>query len=162
MSIKFLPYKDGKAVCADLKKIYGAINLDDAEYVKEQFREKWDKKYPAILRSWDANWAELTMFFEYPSEICHLIYTTNAVEAYHRMVRIFTKSKVIFPTDDAIRKVVFLLVREITKKRTLPVREWGMAYNQIMFFLRTDLPLNNLDIITVYTLLYSEPNNFDI
>jgi hypothetical protein len=88
-------YKDRKAICADLKKIYGAVNLDDAEYAKEEFREKWDKKYPSILRSWDANWAELTTFFSYPEQIRHLIYTTNAVEAYHRMVRKFTKTKLM-------------------------------------------------------------------
>ena len=133
-SVKFVPYKDRKAICADLKKIYGAVNLDDAEYAKEEFREKWDKKYPAILRSWDDNWTELTTFFEYPQEIRHLIYTTNAVEAYHRMVRKFTKSKSIFPTDDSIRKVVFLSVKEITKKWTMPARDWGMAYSQFAIF----------------------------
>ena len=73
-SCKFVPYKDRKAICADLKKIYGAVNLDDAEYAKEEFREKWDK-----------NWSELTTFFEYPQEIRKIIYTTNAVESYHRM-----------------------------------------------------------------------------
>lgn len=103
-----MQYKDRKAICADLKKIYGAVNLDDAEYAREEFREKWNKKYPSILRSWDANWAELTTFFNYPEQIRHLIYTTNAVEAYHRMVRKFTKTKSIFPTDDSIRKVVSL------------------------------------------------------
>jgi len=133
-STKFVPYKDRKAVCADLKKIYGAVNLDDAEYAKEEFREKWDKKYPSILRSWDANWVELTTFFEYPQEIRRLIYTTNAVEAYHRMVRKFTKSKAIFPTDDSIRKVVFLSVREIIKKWTMSVRDWGLVYSQILIF----------------------------
>jgi putative transposase len=133
-STKFVPYKDRKEVCADLKKIYGAVNLDDAEYAKEEFREKWDKKYPSILRSWDANWADVTTFFQFPQEIRHLIYTTNAVEAYHRMVRKFTKAKAIFPTDDSIRKVVFLSVREITKKWTQPARDWGMAYSQIMVF----------------------------
>jgi putative transposase len=133
-SIKFVPYKDRKAVCADLKKIYGAVNLEDAEYAKEEFREKWDKKYPSILRSWNANWAELTTFFEFPEQIRRLIYTTNAVEAYHRMVRKFTKAKAIFPTDDSIKKVVFLSVREITKKWTQPARDWGMAYSQIMIF----------------------------
>ena len=133
-SIKFVPYKDRKSVCADLKKIYGAVNLENAEYALEEFREKWEKKYPAILRSWDANWAELTTFFEYPEQIRHLIYTTNAVEAYHRMVRKFTKSKAIFPTDDSIRKVVFLSVREITKKWTMPARDWGMAYSQLAIF----------------------------
>jgi putative transposase len=133
-STKFVQHKDRKAVCADLKKIYGAVNLDDAEYAKEEFREKWNKKYPAILRSWDANWAELTTFFNYPSQIRHLIYTTNAVEAYHRMVRKFTKAKAIFPTDDSIRKVVFLSVKEISKKWTMPARDWGMVYSQIMIF----------------------------
>ncbi len=133
-SVKFVPYKDRKSVCSDLKKIYGAVNLEAAEYALEEFREKWTRKYPAILRSWDNNWAELTTFFEYPPEIRRLIYTTNAVEAYHRMVRKFTKSKAIFPTDDSIRKVVFLSVKEISKKWTMPARDWGMAYSQFAIF----------------------------
>ena len=131
-STKFVPWKDRKAVCADPKKIYGAVNLDDAEYAMEEFRETWGKKYPSILKSWDANWAELTTFFEYPQEIRHLIYTTNAVEAYHRQLRKFTKA--ILPTDDSIRKVVYFSVREITKKWTMPARDWGMAYSQISIF----------------------------
>ena len=133
-STKFVPYKDRKTLCADLKKIYGAVNLDDAEYALEEFREKWGNRYPSILKSWDTNWAELTTFFEYPPEIRHLIYTTNAVEAYHRMVRKFTKTKAIFPTDDSIRKVVYLSVKEITKKWTMPARDWGMAYSQFVIY----------------------------
>ena len=133
-SCKFVPYKDRKAVCADLKKIYGAVNLDDAEYAKEEFREKWDKKYPNILKSWDKNWAELTTFFEYPEAIRKIIYTTNAVEGYHRMVRKFTKSKAVFPTDDSIRKVIYMSVKEISKKWTMPVKDWGLAYSQFMIF----------------------------
>lgn len=133
-SCKFVPYKDRKAVCADLKKIYGAVNLDDAEFAKEEFREKWDKKYPNILKSWDKNWAELTAFFEYPQEIRKIIYTTNPVESYHRMVRKFTKTKAVFPTDDSIRKAVYMSVQEISKKWTMPVRDWGLAYSQFMIF----------------------------
>jgi putative transposase len=133
-STKFVRYTDRKEICADLKKIYGAVNLDDAEYAKEEFREKWNQKYPSILRSWDAHWAELTTFFEFPEQIRHLIYTTNAVEAYHRMVRKFTKAKAIFPTDDSIRKVIFLSVKEIAKKWTMPARDWAYAYSQIMIF----------------------------
>ena len=117
-----------------LKKIYGAVNLDDAEFAKEEFREKWDKKYPNILKSWDKNWAELTVFFEYPQEIRKIIYTTNAVESYHRMVRKFTKSKAVFPTDDSIRKVIYMSVKEISKKWTMPVRDWGLAYPQFMIY----------------------------
>jgi putative transposase len=133
-SAKFVPYKDRRAVCADLKKIYGAVNIDDAEYAKEEFREKWDKKYPSIMRSWDKNWAELTTFFEYPQEIRKLVYTSNAVEGYHRMVRKFTKTKAIFPTDDSIRKVVYMSVMEIQKKWSLPIRDWGLVYSQIMIY----------------------------
>lgn len=133
-SAKFVPYKDRKEVCADLKRIYGAVNIDDAEYAKEEFREKWDRKYPSIMRSWDANWAELSTFFQYPQEIRRQIYTTNVVEGYHRMVRKFTKSKAIFPTDDSIRKVVYLSVKEISKKWTLPVRDWGLVYSQVMIY----------------------------
>ena len=133
-SVKFVPYKDRKAVCADLKRIYGAVNIDDAEYAKEEFREKWDKKYPSIMRSWDINWAELSTFFQYPEEIRKLIYTTNIVEGYHRMVRKYTKSKAIFPTDDSIRKVVYLSVKEISKKWSLPVHDWGLIYSQVMIY----------------------------
>ena len=133
-SCKFVPYKDRKAVCSDLRKIYGAVNLEDAEYAKEEFREKWDKKYPNILKSWEKNWAELTTFFEYPAEIRKIIYTTNAVESYHRMVRKFTKSKAIFPTDDSIRKVIYMTASEISKKWTMPVRDWGLAYAQFAIF----------------------------
>lgn len=133
-STKFVPYKDKKSVCADLKKIYGAPNLEAAEYAKEEFREKWDKKYPSIMKSWDTNWAELTTYFEYPEEIRRLVYTTNAVEGFHRMLRKYTKTKTIFPTDDSVKKSVYLSVREITKKWTMPVRDWGMAYSQIAIF----------------------------
>ena len=133
-SCKFVPYRDRKAVCADLKKIYGAVNLEDAEYAKEEFREKWDRKYPNILKSWDKNWAELTSFFEFPNEIRRIIYTTNAVEGYHRMVRKFTKTKSIFPTDDSIRKTIYLSIKEIVKKWTMPVRDWGLAYAQFAIF----------------------------
>ena len=139
-SCKFVPYKDRKAVCADLKKIYGAVNIDDAEFAKEEFREKMEMdlkanpKYPNILKSWDKNWTELTAFFEFPQEIRRIIYTTNTVESYHRMVRKFTKSKAIFPTDDSIRKVVYMSVQEISKKWTMPVRDWGLAYAQFMIF----------------------------
>lgn len=133
-SCQFVSYKDRKEVCADLKKIYAAVNLDDAEFAKEEFREKWDKKYPNIIKSWDRNWAELTAYFEYPSEIRKIIYTTNAVESYHRAVRKFTKSKSIFPTDDSIRKSIYLSIREISKKWTMPVHNWAMAYQQFLIY----------------------------
>ena len=129
--------KEDSNAKAELRKSRVAVGQGDQSYdecAKEEFREKWNKKYPNILKSWDKNWAELTVFFEYPQEIRKIIYTTNAVEGYHRMVRKFTKSKSIFPTDDAIRKVVYMSVSEISKKWTMPVRNWGLAYAQFMIY----------------------------
>ncbi len=133
-SCKFVPYKDRKVACAKLKKIYGVVNLDDAEYAKEEFWEKWDKKYPSILKFWDKNWAELTSFFGFPNEIRQIIYTTNAVESYHRIVRKFTKTKSISPTEDSIRKAIYLSMKEITKRWTMPIRDWKLAYAQFAIF----------------------------
>jgi putative transposase len=133
-STKYVSYKDIKAVMANLKLIYGAPTLDDAEYRLEEFREKWEKKYPQILKSWDANWAELSTYFKYPQEVRTLIYTTNAVEGFHRMLRKFTKTKTIYPTDDSVRKSVFLSIQEISKKWTMPMRDWGIIIGQLMVF----------------------------
>lgn len=133
-STRYVPEKDRKAVCVDLKAVYGAVNLEDAEYALEAFREKWNKKYPAILKSWDANWAELVTFFQYAPEIRSLIYTTNAVEGFHRQLRKFTKTRTIFPTDDAVRKAVYLSVREIERKWTMPLQKWGLIYSQLVIY----------------------------
>jgi putative transposase len=133
-STKYVSYKDIKQVAADLKLVYGAPTLEDAEYRLEEFRDKWNKKYPHILKSWDTNWAELSTYFKYPNEVRRLIYTTNAVEGFHRMLRKYTKTKVIYPTDDALRKSVYLSIQEITKKWSMPVRDWGIIFGQLMIF----------------------------
>jgi putative transposase len=133
-STKYVSYKDIKGVMADLKLVYGAPTLDDAEYRLEEFRDKWGKKYPQILKSWDANWAELSTYFKYPQEVRTLIYTTNAVEGFHRMLRKYTKTKTIYPTDDSVRKSVYLSIQEISKKWTMPIRDWGIIIGQLMIF----------------------------
>lgn len=140
-STKYVPYKDIKAVMADLKLVYGAPTLEDAEYRLEEFRETWGKKYPQILKSWDANWSELSTYFKYPQEVRTLIYTTNAVEGFHRMLRKYTKTKTIYPTDDAVRKSVFLSIQEISKKWSMPIRDWGMIMGQLMVFFDERLSL---------------------
>jgi len=140
-STKFVSYKDLKTLMADLKLIYGAPTLEDAEYRLEEFREKWGKKYPQILKSWDANWAELTTYFKYPQEVRTLIYTTNAVEGFHRMLRKFTKTKTIYPTDDSVRKSVYLSIQEISRKWTMPIRDWGIIIGQLSLFFDDRLKL---------------------
>jgi putative transposase len=133
-STKYVPYKDIKAVMVDLKLVYGAPTLDDAEFRLEEFREKWSAKYPQILKSWDANWAELSTYFKYPQEVRTLIYTTNAVEGFHRMLRKYTKTKTIYPTDDAVKKSVYLSIQEISKKWSMPIRDWGIIIGQLLVF----------------------------
>ena len=133
-STKYVSHKDIKAVMADLKAVYGAPTLDDAEYRLEEFREKWDRKYPQICKSWDANWAELSTYFKYPQEVRTLIYTTNAVEGFHRMLRKFTKTKSVYPTDDSVRKSVYLSIMEISKKWCMSVKNWGIIIGQLMIF----------------------------
>ena len=138
-STKYVSYKDLKAVMADLKRVYGAPTLDDAAYRLEEFREKWAKKYPQILKSWDENWAELTTYFKYPAEFRRVIYTTNAVEGFHRMLRKYTKTKSIYPTDDALRKSVFLSISQISRKWTMPIANWGVIMGQLIIFFQDEL-----------------------
>jgi len=133
-STKYVSYKEIKPLMADLKLVYGAPTLEAAEYALEEFRDKWGKKYPQILKSWDSNWTELSTYFKYPQEVRTLIYTTNAVEGFHRMLRKFTKTKTIYPTDDAVRKSVFLSIQEISKKWTQPIHNWGIIIGQLSIF----------------------------
>jgi len=133
-STKYVSYKELKAVMADLKEVYGAVSEEAALYALEEFKDKWDSKYPQIYRSWEANWANLSGFFKYPDEMRRLIYTTNAVEGFHRMLRKFTKTKTNYPTDDALRKSIYLSVQEISKKWYNPVKNWGIIIGQFMVF----------------------------
>jgi putative transposase len=133
-STRYVSYKDLKPVMVDLKKVYGAVSEDAALYALEEFHEKWSGKYPQIYKSWEGNWGDLSGFFKYPSELRRLIYTTNAVEGFHRMLRKFTKTKTNFPTDDALKKSIYLSVREISKKWNQPVRNWGIIIGQFMIF----------------------------
>jgi len=133
-STKYVSWKDIKEVMADLRLIYGAPSLSDAEFRLEEFRKKWSKKYPQILKSWDTNWAELSTYFKYPQEVRTLIYTTNAVEGFHRMLRKYTKTKTIYPTDDAVRKSVYLSIMEISKKWSMSIKDWGIIIGQLTVF----------------------------
>ncbi len=119
-STKYVSYKDLKPLMADLKLVYGAVSEDAALAALERFGENWGKKYPQIMKSWQTNWAELSTYFKYPQEVRTLIYTTNTVEGFHRMLRKFTKTKTIYPTDDAVRKSVYLSIQEISRKWGCP------------------------------------------
>jgi len=119
-SAKFVSYKDLKAVIADLKKIYTAVNEEQASAALLDFADKWDAKYPMIAESWSRHWQEITPFLQYPEFIKKAIYTTNIIEASNRQVRKVIKTKGSFPNDDAVYKIVFLALQNAKKKWTMP------------------------------------------
>ncbi|AGL00011.1 transposase [Desulfoscipio gibsoniae DSM 7213] len=130
-SLKYVSYKDRKELIADLKQVYQALTIEEAELAFEIFKEKWDKKHPITIRSWENNWVELTAYFKYPYAMRKIIYTTNIIEGYHRQLRKVTKTKTAYPTDDALRKIIYLATVEAAKKWTVPIRNWKECASQI-------------------------------
>jgi len=123
-SLKFVVWKDKRAVAADLKKIYDASDEATAVHYLENFETAWNKKYPYIAKSWRSNWSNLATFFEFPGCIRKIIYTTNVIENINRIIRKYTKTKTMLPNDQAVEKVVYLALMQISKKWTMPQRDW--------------------------------------
>jgi Transposase and inactivated derivatives len=128
---RFVSYKDIKTLMVDLKRVYGAVDEEAALYELDGFEEKWKARYPKIAQSWRANWPNLSTYFKYPQEVRTLIYTTNAIENFNRGLRKVTKSKAVFPTDDALLKMLYLAMVDITKKWTGRRRDWGIIHSQL-------------------------------
>jgi transposase-like protein len=131
-SVRYVPWKDYKAVTADLKTIYQANTEESALLALADFSEKWDEKYPQISRSWKAHWENLNTLFQYPEDIRKAIYTTNAIESLNSVIRKATKKRKVFPTDDSAKKVVYLAIRQASEKWTMPIRNWKTALNRFM------------------------------
>ena len=131
---RFVSYKDIKVLMADLKRIYGAVDEQTALYELDGFEEKWQSKYPKIAQSWRQNWPNLSTYFKYPQEVRTLIYTTNAIENFNRGLRKVTKSKSVFPTDDALMKMRYLAMMDITKKWTGRRKDWGIIHSQLEIY----------------------------
>lgn len=131
-SCKFVSYKDRKSFTADMKHIYTAPNEQAASAALDEMERNWGDKYGYAIKSWRANWVELTAFLEFPTEIRKIIYTTNIIENLNGKIRKYTKNKLSFPTDEAVMKSVYLAIHEITKKWTMPIREWGTIYGQFL------------------------------
>ena len=129
-SLNFVPWKDKKAIVADLKSIYGANTEADAESALSAFEEKWDDKYPTISDIWRRNWSEIVPFLQYPKDIRKAIYTTNVIEASNRQVRKIIKTKGSFSSDEAVYKIVYLALTRASKKWTMPIRDWKQALCQ--------------------------------
>ena len=130
-SLKYVASKDKKKFMADLKLVYKADTKELAEMELEKLAEKWGKKYPVVIDSWQRNWDKLSTYFAYTTPIRKLIYTTNPVEGYHRQIRKVTKSKGAFPSDEALLKLVYLAYQDVKKKWTSPLQNWSLTVQQL-------------------------------
>ena len=139
-SSKYVSYKDLKALMADLKAVYAAVDEQAALDALDTFAEHWDKKYPKISQSWRENWPNLSTYFKYPQELRRLIYTTNAIEGFNRQLRKVTKAKSVFPTDDSLFKMLYLAMMDITKKWTGRRQDWSTIYAQLAVFFADRIP----------------------
>ena len=130
-SLKYVASKDQKIFMKDLKMVYQAANKSQAEDGLIKLEEIWGKKYPVVIKSGNNNWDKLSTYFQYDEHLRRLIYTTNAVEGFHRQVRKVTKTKGAFPNDMALLKLIYLTVENISKKWTQPLQNWGLTVQQL-------------------------------
>ncbi|HFU0690323.1 TPA: IS256 family transposase [Morganella morganii] len=131
-SLKYVVWKDYKAVTAGLKTIYQAATEDAALLALDKFAGTWDEKYPQISKSWRAHWENLNTFFGYPPDIRKAIYTTNAIESLNSVIRQALKKRKVFPTDDSVRKVIYLAIMDASKKWSMPIRNWRLAMTRFI------------------------------
>lgn len=139
-SLNYVNWKERKEVARDLKTIYTSATDVEAEQRLAEFRMKWDAKYPMIAKSWHSNWARVIPFFAHPEEIRRVIYTTNAIESLNMSLRKVTKARGSFPNDDAVFKLLYLALRNIAKKWTMPVQDWKAALNRFAIIYENRLP----------------------
>ena len=131
-SLKYVSWKDYKAVTTDLKRIYQATTEDQALAELNRFGQQWDATYPQIIKSWTTHWVNLHTLFEYPPEIRKAIYKTNAIESLNSVIRSATKRRKLFPSDESARKVIYLAIAQASKKWTMPIQNWRSALNRFM------------------------------
>ena len=131
-SLKFVSWKDYKAVTADLKRIYRSSTEEQALLELERFSSTWDAQYPQISKSWNNHWDNLNTLFCYPEDIRKAIYTTNAIESLNSVIRRALKKRKVFPSDDSARKMVYLAIKEASKKWTMPIRNWRQAMSRFI------------------------------
>lgn len=143
-SLKYVSHRDRKDVATDLKEIYQALTLEEAERRLAEFESKWGGRYPLIVKSWRTSWARVTPMFGYPAEIRRAIYTTNTIESLNMTLRKVSKNRALFPSDEAVYKLLYLALRNISKRWTMPVRDWSGAMNQFAIIFEGRVPMNGI------------------
>lgn len=143
-SLSYVSHKDRKAVAEGLKEVYQAASVEEAERQLTQFEEAWDAAYPVISRSWRQNWARVGPMFSYPPEIRRAIYTTNTIESLNMTLRKVSKNRALFPSDEAVFKLMYLALKNISKRWTMPIRNWSAAMNQFAILFDGRVPMGGL------------------
>ena len=144
-ALSYVSHRDRKAVATDLKLVYQAVTLAEAEGQLAQFEETWAGSYPVIARSWRQNWSRVVPMFGYPGEIRRVIYTTNTIESLNMTLRKVTKNRSLFPNDEAVFKLMYLALRNISKRWTMPIPNWSAALNQFAILFDGRVPMGGLN-----------------
>jgi len=139
-SLFYVSHKDRKEVAADLKMIYQAPTLDEADYQLSKFTDKWKEAYPMVVKSWQANWARIIPMFSFAPEIRRAIYTTNTIESLNMTLRKIIKNRAMFPSDEAVFKILYLALKNISKRWTMPIANRSGAMNQFAILFENRLP----------------------
>jgi putative transposase len=140
-SMRYVPWKFKRAVLKDLKQVYKAATVEAAEQALDAFEKSWGEQYPMAVKAWRIRWENVTPFFGYPEPIRKVIYTTNAVESLNAQLRKVTKKRGAFPTDDAVRKVLYLAITRVSKKWTMPIQDWPAAMNYFSIVFEGRVPV---------------------
>lgn len=139
-ALRYVSTADSKAVAADLKKVYGAATALEAEQALTSFAQAWGEKYPTIAKTWRAKWADIVTLFDFPPAIRRAIYTTNAIESVNSAIRKFTRNRKIYPNEESALKIVFMAIREASRKWTMPIRKWKEALNHFAIIFEGRMP----------------------
>ena len=144
-ALRYVSTDDSKAVAADLKKIYSAATVQEAEQALEEFAQAWSDKYPTIAKMWRAKWTDIITLFDFPPAIRKAIYTTNAIESVNSVIRKFTRNRKIYPHEESVLKIIYMAINEASKKWTHPIKHWNQALNYfaILYEDRVPTPTRN-------------------
>jgi putative transposase len=139
-ALRYVNSEDSKPVARDLKKIYQAATISEAEAALEEFAQAWDAKYPTIAKQWRAKWTDIITLFDFPPPIRRAIYTTNAIESVNSVIRKFTKNRKIYPNEESALKLIYMAIHEASKKWTMPIHHWKQALNHFAILYETRFP----------------------
>jgi putative transposase len=139
-ALRYVSSEDSQAVVRDLKKIYQAATVLEAEQALDAFAQAWNEKYPTIAKMWRAKWTDIITLFDFPPAIRKAIYTTNAIESVNSVIRKFTRNRKIYPNEESALKIVFMAIREASRKWTLPIKHWKQALNHFAILFENRLP----------------------